>query len=415
MKGVLVILGGIGDLPSDQLKGKTPLEAAEKPAIDFLAKNGEIGYMYPIKENISTESDTATLSLLGNDPRISLRGQLEALGAGIGAIRGDLALRTNFATIDNLEKGNVTDRRAGRTLTTSDAEILAKSINKQVKLPCKFFFKPTIQHRGILILKGGFSDNVSNTDPSYGEKGKFKPSDKLRFCQALDEKENTEYTANIVNMFISQSFQVLDKHPVNEQRRKKGMLPANILLTRDAGVEIPKLKQMKKWAGIVYMPLEIGIAKAAGMDVLDFEYPAFKDYDVYKNLHAGLEKAAKFAKKMLKKKCRKYDYFYIHFKETDVPGHDNKPHEKVKMIEELDKLFFSYLSKLAIKHKAKVVVTGDHSTPCKMKSHSGDPVPILVCDWHANQEIKFSEKEARKGRLGKIYGRELLDKIGFSR
>ena len=137
MKGVLVILDGLGDLPNRQLDGQTPLEAAQTPNLDFLANRGEIGYMYPVKPGFIPQSDEAIISIFGNDLISSTRGQLEAEGAGIKLIRGDLALRANFATIDSLKKGNILDRRAGRTLTTSEAKVLAKALN-DIKLPCKF-------------------------------------------------------------------------------------------------------------------------------------------------------------------------------------------------------------------------------------------------------------------------------------
>jgi len=156
MKGMLVILDGIGDLPNKQLNGKTPLEVAHTPNLDFLAARGELGYMYPVKPGFVPESDEAIVSIFGNDLISSTRGQLEARGAGIKITRGDLALRVNFATIDNLKSGNIIDRRAGRTLTTEESESLSKALNK-IKLPCKFVFEPSIQHRAVLVFKGGFS------------------------------------------------------------------------------------------------------------------------------------------------------------------------------------------------------------------------------------------------------------------
>lgn len=419
MKGVLIVIDGLGDRPCRQLGEKTPLEVANKPNLDYMAKNSRLGYIYPIDENFAPESDTAVLSLLGNVSRIAIRGGFEALGAGLKLERGDLALRTNFASIDRLEKGNgkIIDRRAGRTLTTKEAEILAKEINK-IFLPRKFLFKPTVQHRGVLVLKGGFSDNITNTDPAYPIKGKFQESYNFKFSEPLDDDENSEYTANMVNELIEQSFIKLNEHPINQERRKKGLMPANIFLTRDAVTELPKIKKLEKWAGILYLPLEIGICKAAGMQVFSFPYPEMKKFDVYQNLYDALDKAVDFSIKILKKQKNNFDYFYIQFKETDIPGHDNKPNEKKKMIEFLDNKFFSFLKKFAENNRIKVAVTADHSTPCSLKSHSADPVPLLLFDSSEKGKIEkdgltFSEVEARKGSLGKVYGKDFLKKIGF--
>src|SRR3989344_9098940 len=136
MKGVFVIIDGLGDLPHPLLKGKTPLEDAKTPNLDFFSSKGKLGNMYPINKNVVPESDAAVLSILGNNLFGSFRGYLEALGGGVKITAGDLSLRTNFATVDNLKDKRIIDRRAGRTLTTKEAGLLAESINKQIKLPC---------------------------------------------------------------------------------------------------------------------------------------------------------------------------------------------------------------------------------------------------------------------------------------
>jgi len=411
MKGILVILDGIGDLPCLELNGKTPLESAETPNLDFLAARGELGYMYPVKPGFVPESDEAIISLFGNQLISSTRGQLEAKGAELGLMRGDLALRANFATIDSIEKGNILDRRVARTLTTWEAEILAKAINK-IKLSNRFVFTPTIQHRGVLIFKGGLSDNILGNDFTYVQ-GQTQKAEKINLCKPLDDEENSQYSANLVNEFLRKAFDVLDKHQINEIRRKKGLLPANYLLVRGAGIEIPKLKIYKNWAAVSYMPLEKGFTNFCGMKVYQFNYPDLKNMDAYKNLWEGLEKACKFSIKSIKKNLKKCDYMYIHIKETDTPGHDNKPVEKKLMIEYLDKTLFKFLMKFAPPNSIKVAITADHSTPCKLKAHSADPVPVLFYNASIPKEKRFCERESRLGSLGSMSGIEFLDKIGF--
>ena len=166
MKGVFVILDGLGDLPNKMLNDMTPLEAAQTPNLDFLAARGQLGYVYTVKPGFVPESDEAIVSLFGNELISSTRGQLEARGSDLKLTRGDLAFRVNFGTIDSLEKGNILDRRAGRTLTTYEANQLAKALNK-IKMSCDFIFKPTIQHRASLVFRGGFSDNISGNDSTY--------------------------------------------------------------------------------------------------------------------------------------------------------------------------------------------------------------------------------------------------------
>jgi len=406
-------LDGIGDLPNKQLGDKTPLEVANTPNLDFLASRGELGYMHSVNPNFIPESDEAIVSIFGNDLIASTRGQLEARGTDIKLTRGDLAFRTNFATIDSIKEGNILDRRAGRTLTTKEAEILAKSLNK-IKLSSNFEFIPTIQHRGVLVFSGGFSDNILGNDSTYTQ-GKSKELSKIGFSKALDDEENTQYSVNIVNEFVEKAHEILEAHPINEERRRKGLMPANYLLLRGAGIEPPKLKIYRKWLSVCYMPLEIGFSKVSGMKIFSFDYPKLKNLDAYKNLYDGLKKACKFAIKTLKKNNKKEDYAYIHIKETDIPGHDNKPIEKKLMIEYLDKTLFYFLKKFATSKKIKIVVTADHSTPCKLKSHSADPVPVLFYNDSVIKEKKFCEKEARLGSLGRIIGKDLLKKVGFVR
>ena len=204
-------------------------------------------------------------------------------------------------------------------------------------------------------------------------------------------------------------------HLINSLRVKRGLMPANIILTRDAGVETPDLAKFKGAMAIVSMPLEKGIAKVSGMNVYPVEYPNMKNYDVYENLHHGLEVMSENAIKLLKKNADDHNFCYIHFKETDVPGHDNKPFEKKNFLEILDKKFFKFLTDYAIKNKLKVLVTGDHSTPCKSKTHTSDAVPVMVYNPEEHGDnLTFGEKNSIRGSLGKIYGKNLLKKSGFA-
>jgi len=412
MKGVLVIVDGMADLPCSQLGDKTPLEAANMPNANFLAARGELGYMYPVKPGFIPESDEAIVSIFGNDLISSTRGQLEARGTDIKLVRGDLALRANFGTIDSFKEGNIIDRRAGRNLSTSEAEVLAKALNKNVKLKVPFIFKPTVGHRGALVFKGGFSDNISGNDNTYSM-GKTTISGKISLCKPLDEEDNSQYTANVVNEFLEKAFEVLENHPINLDRKKRGLLPANFLLVRGAGIETPKLKLYNQWVSAAYMPLEIGFSRVCGMKNYSFDYPKLKKIDVYANLYDGLAKACKFSIWVLRKNRKKVDYAYLHIKETDIPGHDGKVVDKKEMLEYIDKTLFNFLRKFCPPNKIKVVITADHSTPCKNKAHSADPVPVLFYNDSIPKEKKFTENECRKGTLGRINGKELLARVGF--
>lgn len=415
MKGVFVVLDGVADESLSSLQGMTPLERAKTPHLDQLARLSRIDRCQVIKEGVAPESSTAILALLGHDPLSVARGPLEALGAGIKVARGDLVLRTNFGTIEDITHRHLLDRRAGRTLTTRDARILARAINEQVHLPYPFSFHPTVQHRGVVVFKGGFSDNISNVDPHYGEGSASGVGETVPLSRPLDDDHESKIAADLVNMFVRRSYEVLDVHPLNVSRAKKGLFSANFLLCRDPGSEIPRLPKLKgSWMGLAYMPLEVGIARAAKMDVSSFEYPALHGIDVYENLYAGLALGVKEATRALSRHASHYDYFFVHFKETDIPGHDNKPHDKVAMLEFLDQRFFSFLVPFVQKRKARVVLTGDHVTSCRLKAHTDGQVPVLFYDPSASisHSERFTEVSASHGKS--FTGKHLLERTLFS-
>jgi len=184
-------------------------------------------------------------------------------------------------------------------------------------------------------------------------------------------------------------------------------LPANIILTRDAGIKLPTFpKKKEKWLAVLSMPLEISLAKLAGMDVIRFPYPEMKTANVYDNLYIALKKYIDCVKSQLKDKWKNYDCFWIHIKETDVPGHDGLALQKKKMLEIVDERLMGFFKDL----NAKICVTSDHSTPCVIKRHSDDPVPVLIYGIGKDNKVKhFSEKECKKGSLKKIYGKDLLN------
>jgi 2,3-bisphosphoglycerate-independent phosphoglycerate mutase len=414
MKRIYVILDGVADKKSRQLDMRTPLEAADKPNLDFFTFNGKMGHMFVLNEGIAPESDSAITAILGYKPFVESRGVIEALGEGINFSRGDLILRANFATLDNWENREILDRRAGRSLTSKDLEELEKVINENVRLPFEFKFYSTGQHRGILIVKGGFSDNISNTDPDYNfGKAKYSGS-KLLMSKSLDGEDESSLSANLINNFTKQVFNVLDNHEINLDRKKKGLMPANVVILRDSGNERPKFSKLKgKWIGFAYTPLMKGIVKSVGMKLKTFDRPKMKDMDYYAYNENLLKIACKNAKKMIARNFKKYNNFFVHFMETDIPGHDNKPLEKVKMIEMIDKMFFSWLRKY--KDKVEVIVTPDHVTACSLKKHTGDPVPVMIYgkknsegEFDRDDVESFDEERALFGGLGKIDSKDFM-------
>ncbi len=399
MRIIFVILDGAADRGAI-----TPLKKAKIPNLNYLGKNGITGLIYSVKKGISPESDIGVMSLLGYNPLkyYTGRGPLEMYGSEI-KLKKFLALRANFATC----AGNkIIDRRVARTLSSKEARILANSINKNLKLNKKFVFLPTIEHRGVLVFKESLPSNITNTDPAYVKKGVFsKPNvskDKIDNELQLSRPlvKNAKISSSLVNEFTIKSMEILRNHPINKIRIRKGLLPANLILLRDAGNKLPNLPKKKNWISVSSMPLEIGISRLAGFKVKKARMSEESNY--YKNLELVANEAIKTIKNNPKANV------YVHFKETDIPGHDGNFEEKVKMLEFLDKKFFSKIKQIK---NSIIVVTSDHATPCSLKAHSADPVPILVYGLLKKKSTNFNEIDCKNGSIKLKHGYDLMDLI----
>ncbi len=413
MKGIFVILDGVADDSCSQLKGKTPLEFAKTPNIDFFALQSEIDYCFPIAQGIAPQSSSGLVSLFGADFRDYSRGLLEAVGAGVHLNDGDLVFRCNFSTIESLNSLKIIDRRVGRTLTTGESRELADAVNSKVNLPFKFELIPTIGHRAVLVFRGVLSDKISNVDPSYEDGLSVEgENNQVLWSRPLNSSNRAILSADLLNTFVKKSYVVLENHKVNIARKKKGFFPANFILCRDAGIAPFKYKSLKgSWMGLGYMPLELGVIKTFGMRTLSFIYPSMDSIDFYEHTEKALKMAIKKAIEMIENGKNLYDYFYVHFKETDLPGHDNKPMQKVRFIEMIDKEFFGYLR--GLKEVFSLLVTADHTTSCRTKSHTSAPVPVLFfnSDLIKSSGKRFIERDGLKGRA--FMGRSLLQKTLF--
>jgi 2,3-bisphosphoglycerate-independent phosphoglycerate mutase len=419
LKLIYVAIDGMGDLPIKSLGNKTPLEAAETPNMDALAKNGKIGLMYSVKKGVAPESDVVVISLLGYDPfKYSTgRGVIEAAGAGLKMKDGDLALRCNFATLG--EGKTIIDRRVARSLSTEEATELSQTANKQVKLesyPATFEFRNTMGHRAVLLIKSKkkpLSSNITNSDPAYTIVNGLgvalaKVEMVLKTCEPMDKTEGAKNSAALVNEFIDKTHKLWDSHPINLKRAAEGKLKANVVLTRDAGHLLPKFFNINEryhvnFACLADMHAERGIAQLAGMESTLLPAPS-----------GNLQKDCELRVKALLDILPKHDCFYIHLKGPDEPGHDGNCILKTQIISAIDKYFFGPLLKQISLEDNLICITADHATPCALKVHSDTPVPVLISGdkIEGGRAVKFSEKECAKGSLGTIdRGCELMPKL----
>jgi 2,3-bisphosphoglycerate-independent phosphoglycerate mutase len=383
---------------------KSPLEEASTPNLDALAARGSMGRIYTVGEGIAPESDAGVFSLLGYDPLEThlSRGVVEALGAGVEFHDGDLALRAGFATV---KADKLVDRRSGRNLSGPEAQELSDALNKELRMKSgvRFVFKSTVGHRAVVVFRADgrrFSSNISNFDPAYVRKGNIslaQPGAKeydIPRCEPLDGSDEAVVTAALVNEFGFKARSILDSHPVNEARRRKGMVPANFVLMRDAGTAKLHVDEFHaKWGldplMVADLPAELGIGRLLGMSVRELE-PGTQPGDYRKRAELVLDSVGK------------YGFVYVHLKGPDEPGHDGLFDLKTERIQEIDKGFFAVLAKSPWLKNLVVAVTCDHSTPVEDKGHSDDPVPVLVFGGKSKPDgpARFTEKDAAKGSLG---------------
>lgn len=392
---LFVLFDGGGDRP---VKGITPFFAALKPAIDHLASLGSCGMLDPISPGVRPGSDTAHLALFGYDPYryYTGRGAFEALGAGIELKPGDVAFRTNVATVDS--SGVVVDRRAGRHITEAEAravERLMAEIGEEVgrRFGVEVAYRPTVEHRGVLVLRGPVSHRVSDTDP-------HRVGAPLGRAEPLDDSREARLTAQVVNEISAEFLRRAPGMEINRARAADGRPQVNAILVRGGGympnVEPIYRRYNVRAAAIAGVALIRGVAKAVGMDV--YTAPGLGGT-------AGdrFDAALKLALDLMSR----YDLVFLHVKGTDSAGHDGDFGGKVSVVERFDRELAAHLAELA---ESYVVVTSDHATPVSVREHTGDPVPLLVYgpDVIRDDVSKFSELTCWRGALGRLRGLDVM-------
>jgi 2,3-bisphosphoglycerate-independent phosphoglycerate mutase len=408
-----VCLDGLADDPIPELDEQTPLEAAATPFLDSLARRGRTGTVVTVGDGIAPESDIAVFAILGYDPQQEHpgRGVVEAIGVGMELRDGDLAHRVNFATA---EWPRIVDRRVGRDLTSQESHALAADVNERLELPnAAFELRATVEHRGALVIRseqGPLSAAISNTDPAYRKEGSlgvaletFEPE--IDRSEPLEDSDAARRAASLTNAFVEGSAAILDASEVNGERRRAGKLPANAILTRDAGDHVPVLQPIQErsgmaWGCFVEMPVERGIALLLGMTPVDApRLVGERDYASWAALAAEALEG--------------YDALYIHIKGPDIPAHDGRARDKLEVIERIDRAFFGEVLPGIDLDRTLVVVTADHATSCVRKAHTADPVPLVVAGRpvQADGSEAFGEHACRAGALGRMRGVDILPRV----
>ena len=370
-KIVLLVADGLGGLPITP-GGSTELETAKTPNLDALAKRGTSGLSTPVLPGITPGSGPGHLALFGYDPleyRIG-RGILEALGINFPVTPDDVCIRGNFCTLD--AAGKISDRRAGRPSTERCKEIVDKLRTIRVT-GAEVFVEPVKEHRFVLVFRAaGLGDAVNDTDPQAVG---------VPPLEAAGAEAASQRTAAVANEFLAKATSLLKDEGQTNGATLRGFakLPAISTMQQLYGL---------RSAAIAVYPMYKGLARLVGMDILD----------------AGDTLDSQVAR--LKASWNDFDFFFLHYKYTDSTGEDGNFAAKVQKIEELD----AAIPGIAALNPTVLIVTGDHSTPSKMKSHSFHPVPTLVaadlCRYDGATE--FSERACRTGGLGHFEAKHLM-------
>ncbi|MSQ96640.1 MAG: 2,3-bisphosphoglycerate-independent phosphoglycerate mutase [Gemmataceae bacterium] len=370
-KIVLVVADGLGGLPLEP-GGRTELETAKKPNLDAMVREGVCGLSIPVLPGITPGSGPGHLGLFGYDPleyKIG-RGILEALGINFQVGPRDVAVRGNFCTVN--AEGLITDRRAGRPSTDRCVEMCKKM--QSIKVPgVEVFVEPVREHRFVVVFRGDhLGDLVNDTDPQALN---------VPPLFAVGEDANSQNTAKAINTFVVEAGKLL-----------KNDAPTNMVTLRGFA-RYPKIATMQniyglKAACIAVYPMYKGLARLVGMDILDAGATLSEQIDT------------------LKKAWDSYDFFFLHYKYTDSTGEDGNFDGKVAKIEALD----MELPRIRALNPDVLLVTGDHSTPAKMRSHSWHPVPTVLCAKNARPDgaVAFGESFCLRGGLGQVEAKYLM-------
>ena len=376
-KMVLLVLDGLGDLATRERGFLTPLEAAVTPNLDALAKDAAQGRMLPVAPGITPGSGPGHLALFGYDPlefQVG-RGVIEALGLGIDLRAGDVAARANFCTLD--AKGIVVDRRAGRIETKVCEELCELLASKIKKIgTTEVIIKPGKGHRFVVVFRGkGLAGPLTDADPHH--EGAAIPA-----VAAIDKKSaKAKKTAQLIKEFYRKALPLL--------ATKK---PANGFLMRGIAHQphIPTFEDryLLKPGCIAVYPMYKGLAQLVGMAKLEGPQTIAEQFQRYLAEYDN------------------YDYFFIHYKYTDMYGEDGNFEAKIKAIEELD----AALPILLQKRPEVLAITGDHSTPCAAKGHSWHPQPVLLTSPLSGSDKleRFTETGANTGSLGVFEAKYLM-------
>lgn len=396
MKYVIFLGDGMADLPVEELGGKTPLESADKPNMDFIASHGKLGMVKTVPDGIKPGSDVANLSVMGFDPLKYYTGRspLEAYSIGVDMIPGDISFRCNLVTLSDdepYENKTMVDYSSDE-ITTAEAKKLIEAVDEAFRTE-EIEFHSGISYRHLMLWHGA------------------KDSFKLTPPHDISGKRITEHLPNnktILDM-MKKSYNILKNHPVNLERIKNGKRPANSIWIWGEGSkpELPSFKEKTGLSGTMISAVDLlkGIAISAKMDSVDVE-------GATGNVDTNFDGKAQAAIEALKNGS---DFVYIHVEAPDESGHRHEIDNKVKSIELIDEKIIGPVMKY-LKQSGedfRVMVLPDHPTPIVYMTHTSDPVPFAIYDSRTeiNSDVKYTENYGKQTEVYVEPGFKLIDEL----
>lgn len=400
MKYAVILCDGMADTPNAALNGKTPMECAKKPNVDALAKKSEVGLCRTVAKGLKPGSDVANLSVMGYDPKICYTGRspLEAASIGINLKDTDVTLRCNLVTLsdgERFEDKTMVDYCSGDISSAEAAEII-KTVEEKLGNDIYKFYAG-VSYRHCLVVSNGTTE-LGEMTPPHDISGRV-------IGGYLSKSENA---APLIEL-MKKSCEILKDHPVNVERRKKGLNAATSIWLWGEGTkpQIENFYEKNKVTGCVVSAVDLlkGIGKCAGMSVPEVEgATGYLDTNFEGKAQAGID--------AFKAGC---DLVYLHFEAPDECGHRGEPENKVKSIEEIDSRVLtpvlSYLDGCGEPYR--ILIMPDHPTPLDIKTHSPEPVPYLIYDSRKQENgvDTFTEKTASDTGIFVEHGPDMMNKL----
>jgi 2,3-bisphosphoglycerate-independent phosphoglycerate mutase len=387
MKYIVLVGDGMADYPLPELGGLTPLEAADTPNMDFIAKHGKCGVAKTVPDDMPAGSDVANLSIMGYDPvrYYSGRGPLEAASIGVALDKDDIAFRCNLITEKD---GLIADYSAGH-ISSEEAGVLIEAVDNELGNTCKFH--AGVSYRHLLVMK-------------HGEKAQCTPPHDV-VGQSVDDVLPRGIDSELLIDLIKASKSILDKHEINMKRRKDGKNIANLIWPWGQGKApaMPLFKDMHGVSGSIISAVDLlkGIGKYAGLDVIDV--PGATGY-----LDTNFQGKAAYALKSLDE----HDFVLVHVEAPDEAGHMGNIEAKIKAISDFDeKVVGGMLNELGGFGDFRIIVLPDHPTPISVRTHTREPVPFAIYSSAGGADYvkKFDEAAAKEGIFGLVEGHKLMN------